>query len=187
MSVSARGVTAVVLAGGAGTRVGGADKGLMSVDGRRAVERVVQAIRPQVERVWISANRHLDTYRALGLPVLVDDMPGHAGPLAGIARALREFDGAWLATLPVDAMHFPADWIARLRAALPEADARIRVAHDGVRRQALFALYPRQLGARIIAAFDGGERAVWRAQNVCGCVDVPFAEGEAAFPNRNEC
>jgi molybdopterin-guanine dinucleotide biosynthesis protein A len=119
--------------------------------------------------------------------VLVDDDVGFAGPLAGIARALRELESGWLATVPVDALPCPRDWVARLLALPADDHPRIRVAHDGVRRQALFALYPHVVAAPIRACYLSGVRAVWRAQDACGCVELRFAEGEGAFGNRNEC
>jgi molybdopterin-guanine dinucleotide biosynthesis protein A len=185
--VAPRAITALILAGGAGRRSGGIDKGLVAIDGVRAVERCVAAMAPQVQRVWISANRHLEAYRDLGVPVLSDDAPPFQGPLAGIARALREINHDWLATVPVDAWPFPDHWVARLCAALPEHDARARVAHDGARRQALFALYPPNVARTLLAEFARGERAVWRVQDACGCIEVSFTDADVTFVNRNEC
>ena len=73
----------IVLAGGAGSRVGGADKGLLPLGGRPLVEHVLERLRPQCDRLLIVANRNLDDY-ARYAPVLHDDNEGHAGPLAGL-------------------------------------------------------------------------------------------------------
>lgn len=70
----------------------------------------------------ISANRHLSEYAALA-PVVSDRLdatgaphsePDYAGPLAGIVAALATIDTPWLACIPCDAPHLPADLVARL-------------------------------------------------------------------------
>jgi molybdopterin-guanine dinucleotide biosynthesis protein A len=94
-------VVGLILAGGAGRRLGGIDKGLMLLEGRPLVHWVAEALRPQVSRLLISANRHPEQYQQLGWPVLADAWPSsddpsrtpdqdrYQGPLAGIATALR--------------------------------------------------------------------------------------------------
>ena len=61
-------VTGLLLAGGRGLRMGGADKGLLEHHGRTLAEAVLQRLAPQVGTVLISANRNLERYAALGLP-----------------------------------------------------------------------------------------------------------------------
>ncbi|MFW6380343.1 MAG: NTP transferase domain-containing protein, partial [Halorhodospira sp.] len=78
----------MVLAGGTGRRMGGCDKGLVPLDGRPLVAHVLERLAPQVAAVRINANRHLDHYAALGVPVDGDHHPGQLGPLAGMASAL---------------------------------------------------------------------------------------------------
>ena len=55
-------VAAVILAGGQGRRMGGADKGLVEYRGRPLIEWVLEVLTPQVDELVISANRNLDTY-----------------------------------------------------------------------------------------------------------------------------
>ena len=54
-------ITAAILAGGAGTRLGGRDKGLEPLDGLLLVEHVIGALR-DVDAVLIVANRNHDAY-----------------------------------------------------------------------------------------------------------------------------
>ena len=89
-------VIGLILAGGAGQRMGGKDKGLIELKGRPLVQWVAEALRPQVKGLLISANRHRERYAELGWPVIADDRPSdqeassesYQGPLAGIAAAL---------------------------------------------------------------------------------------------------
>ncbi len=133
-------VTAAILAGGAGKRLGGRDKGLESLAGRPLIAHVIERIRPQVDDVIIVANRHLDEYAAYAR-VVADDSPGFLGPLAGIATALARCETEWLLTASVDVPQPPLDLASRLT----RTSAEVAVAHDGERRQPLFALYSTKL------------------------------------------
>src|SRR5581483_1360528 len=82
------GVTGVVLAGGRGTRMGGADKGLVELHGRPLAAHALDRLRPQVDALLISANRNHDRYAALGAPVIADASSTFDGPLAGMLAAL---------------------------------------------------------------------------------------------------
>ena len=65
-------VTGLILAGGRGERMGGADKGWVIVDGRPLIVSVVERFAPQVGHLLISANRNIERYAALG-EVVEDD------------------------------------------------------------------------------------------------------------------
>lgn len=157
----ARGVDAVILAGGAGSRAGGVDKGWVLHGGRPLVELALDRLRAEAGTVWISANRQLARYAALGAPVLAEGAPGAGGPLGGIARALAASRAEWLLSVPVDAPGFPAGLLPRL---LEEAirHGRACLAADAEREQPLFAIYPCALAPRVAAAVRAGELAVWR-------------------------
>ncbi len=176
-------VTAVILAGGAGRRVGGRDKGWLIWQDRGLVEHVFAGIAPQVGTVLISANRNLDRYRGLGAAVLPDRTPGHAGPLAGIVRAFDEIATEWLVTVPVDVPTFPADLVQRLIGAALAARADGAVAHDGERAQTLFAIYAAGVHERSRHAFDAGVRAVWEFQADSVLVSAHFDPHEFDAPD----
>ncbi|MCH2242904.1 MAG: NTP transferase domain-containing protein, partial [Aquabacterium sp.] len=111
-------VTGLLLAGGRGLRMGGADKGLLEHHGRTLAEAVLQRLAPQVGTVLISANRNLERYRQLGArhgaQVISDTVPGHPGPLAGMLAGLQHGQADWLATAACDTPQLPPDLIARL-------------------------------------------------------------------------
>ncbi|HNP04562.1 MAG TPA: NTP transferase domain-containing protein, partial [Rhodocyclaceae bacterium] len=66
------GVTGVVLAGGLGRRMGGADKGLLNFGGRPLARQVAERLAAQVDTLFINANRNRDAYAAFGYPVVAD-------------------------------------------------------------------------------------------------------------------
>lgn len=182
-------ITGLILAGGEGRRMAGADKGLLPYAGRPLVEHVLERLRPQVADVMISANRNLDTYRAYGHPVLVDvaeDHPGQfAGPLAGLHAGLRACTTPWLVCVPCDSPHLPDDLVARLYEAATAQAAALAVAATAAGMQPTFMLCRRDLLPALEAWLAAGERRVggWcRAQHA---VEVQFADA-AAFGNFND-
>lgn len=130
-------VTAVVLCGGRGSRLGGVDKGLIPLGGKALALWVAQSLARQAGTVLISANRNFSTYRAMGFEVITDRgaappldapepqcgpaQPGEFGPLGGILAALKAASTPYLAIAPCDAPLIPAMLIQRLRDALDES------------------------------------------------------------------
>jgi molybdenum cofactor guanylyltransferase len=184
---SRRSTLGLILAGGQGQRFGGLDKGLVSVAGRPFVEWAIAALAPQVQRVAISANRHLEAYASLGIPVIPDRMAGFLGPLAGIVSAMETIPSDWVLCLPCDAPMPPANLIDRLFAALENERAEIAAANDGHRIHPLHALIPNGLAASLRAYLDTGERSVlgWYRSHrlaIADCSDCPDAFANANTP-----
>ncbi|HMX17345.1 MAG TPA: molybdenum cofactor guanylyltransferase, partial [Rhodocyclaceae bacterium] len=115
---AAAGVTGLVLAGGLGRRMGGADKGLLDYAGRALVAAAIERLRPQVGTLMVNANRNGEAYAAFGFPVLADAVAGFAGPLAGLQAGLAACTTPLLVTVPCDSPDAPRDLVARLGAAL---------------------------------------------------------------------
>jgi molybdopterin-guanine dinucleotide biosynthesis protein A len=176
-------VTAAILAGGAGSRLGGRDKGLAMLAGRPLIAHVVDSLKQQSGDMLICINRNAEQYAAFAA-ICSDRTPGFHGPLAGIDAALAACRTPWLLTVPVDCPLPPMDLAQRLYDAALAADARIAVAHDGVRRQPLFAIYRRELRDDSSAAL-GNDLPVWRWQDVSGAVEVDFSDARQAFLNLN--
>lgn len=178
-------ITAVILAGGEGRRMGGEDKGLIPIAGRRMVEHVLERVVPQAERVLINANRNRAVYARLGHPVFSDEMHDFQGPLAGIATALAQLDTPLLLTVPCDSPLPPDDLAVRLYHALEREQAQIAVAHDGHRLHPVFALIRREVLPSLRAYLDAGNRKLelWFDQQPTAVVD--FADEADAFVNVN--
>jgi molybdenum cofactor guanylyltransferase len=172
-------VTAAILAGGEGRRLGGRDKGLEPLCEKSLIEHVIATLQRQAGKILLCINRNADRYAAFA-PVCSDRTTGFHGPLAGIATALVACDTAWLLTVPVDCPQPPSDLARRLHA----ADASIAVAHDGQRRQPLFALYRRELAAAAEVALTQNP-PVWRWQDEMHAIEVDFSDAPQAFINLN--
>ncbi len=178
-------ITGVILAGGAGRRMGGIDKGLQELDGQPLVQRVLVRLAPQVDSVLISANRNLERYAGFGCPVLGDTIPGYAGPLAGLQAALSRAATPLLVSAPCDSPFLPTDLVARLRAALEANHADLAVVRAGDRVHRAFCLLRRELLPGLDRFLAGGERKVglWHAS--LHLVEVSFDDEADAFDNIN--
>lgn len=186
-------VTGVILAGGRGARMGGADKGWVSWNGRFLIEHVLERLRPQVDSVVINANRNAERYGALGAAVVADgaatdaSMEAYAGPLAGMLAGLRHCAGMstahWALVVPCDAPALPPDLAARLLAAGAPA-GRAAFAVCAGRAQPVFCLLPVALLPRLDAALRGGERRPADFLRAVAACAVDF-DDPAAFANLN--
>lgn len=160
MANTASGISGGILAGGAGARFGGQDKGWVLHEGRALVEWTLDALRPQVAEVLISANRNRARYAALGVRVLEDLQPeAHEGPFAGLVQLLAAAREQWLLCVPCDALILPPDLGLRLRACADGQGADIAVLADDAGIHPTFCCLRTALAADARAAFDEGERA----------------------------
>jgi molybdopterin-guanine dinucleotide biosynthesis protein A len=177
-------VSAVILAGGQGSRMGGVDKGWVEFRGKPLVAHVLERIRSQADEILLSANRRFGDYRALGFPVLADDIPDYPGPLAGIRQALKTASHDLLLCVPCDTPFLPLDLADRLYQALVAANADIAVAECGGERQPVIFLCRREVLAALGAFMAQGGRGVGKWQSGLKQVGVAFADAEA-FRNLN--
>jgi molybdenum cofactor guanylyltransferase len=181
-------VTGLVLAGGRGTRMGGVDKGLQLHRGVPLAQYALERLRPQVGALMLNANRNLEAYRAMGVPVWPDEMAEFPGPLAGMLAGLEHCATPYLVTVPCDTPNFPADLVARLAEGLASADAEIAIAYtqesEGPRAQPVFCLMKATLRAGLKAFIDSGERKTGLFAARHGGTRVVFHD-PAAFANAN--
>ncbi|PQV51997.1 molybdenum cofactor guanylyltransferase MobA [Paraburkholderia sp. BL21I4N1] len=189
-------ITGLMLAGGRGMRMGGVDKGLQTLHGEPLAAHVLKRLAPQCGALLISANRHPDTYAALGAPfgatIVADTLPGFPGPLAGLLAGLRTARTAYLLSAPCDTPGLPADLAARLARAMDTIDANQADiatvttidAQGEVSLHPVFALLRTTLADDLAAFLDAGERKVraWYARHKT--VEVTFTD-ERAFYNIN--
>ena len=106
---------AVILAGGGARRMGGVDKALIELHGRRLIDYILERIDPQVDRIVISGRDDYGT----GLAVIGDRDDGPVGPAAGLWAAARFFADeetppVGFLTIPVDGPFAPLDLYEKL-------------------------------------------------------------------------
>jgi molybdopterin-guanine dinucleotide biosynthesis protein A len=110
-------IAALILAGGAGSRLGGADKAFVALNGRPLIAHLLARLMPQVEKIAISANGDATRFDEFSLLVLPDGPLAGKGPLAGVAAGLEwagQQGADTLITIPVDTPFIPPDLTVRL-------------------------------------------------------------------------
>jgi molybdopterin-guanine dinucleotide biosynthesis protein A len=151
-------VPGIILAGGAGRRMGGA-KAERLLAGQPLWHHVALRIAPQVSTLAINADAPLGD-----LPAVPDTLPG-LGPLSGILAAMLWAQGqgaARVLTVAVDTPFLPHDLVARLAT---QDGIAIAQTPDGL--HGTTALWPVHLSADLMQALSQGTRKVteWAASH----------------------
>ena len=137
----------LILAGGLARRMGGGDKPLTRIGGATILQRVIERMKPQCTRMILNANGDPARFADTGLPVIADDVPDFAGPLAGILAGL-EWAAAnrpnieWVASVPGDCPFLPADLLPRLHQARSDTGVPLACARSGEWRHPVVGLWP---------------------------------------------
>ena len=173
LSVSTkREVTAIVLCGGRGQRLGSVDKPLLRLGEQTLLGHVIDRLRPQVDQIVLSCARLEDPYLEFGYTV-VPDLKAGEGPLGGIVSALAEASGSWVLTTPADTPFLPRNLVEALVPACRREGASVAMAAGC--RQNLTMLFDRARAESLRAFFESGERAVhrWLDANAVPTVEFP--------------
>lgn len=146
MSETTAATLGVLLAGGLARRMGGGDKPLRTIGGRTILEHVVARLEPQCAGLIVNANGDPARFAQTGLPVVADDVPGFAGPLAGILAALdwaaaNRPELEWVASVAADTPFIPRDFVSRLHAARMAAGVPLACAESGGRTHPVNGLW----------------------------------------------
>jgi molybdopterin-guanine dinucleotide biosynthesis protein A len=179
----------LVLAGGLARRMGGGDKPLKTIGGVTILDRVLARLRPQCASVIINANGDPKRFAATGLPVVADDVPDFAGPLAGILAGLdwaaAHAPGiAYVASAPGDCPFLPRDLVARLHQARQGAKLPLACARSGEWRHPVVALWPVALrdDLREAVTNEGLRKIeVWTARHGAALADWPVVPVDPFF------
>ena len=173
----------VILAGGEGRRMGGADKALLLLAGETLLCRAISRLAPQVERLAISANGDSARFAACVLPVLADAK--RQGPLSGLLAALHwaENSGAdAVVTAPVDCPFLPADLVPRL---LFAAENGVALATSGGALHPTFGFWPVRLAAALDDFLASGAKPRVRDFAIAHGMQPANFPDDAAFANLN--
>ena len=186
-------ITGLVLAGGAGTRMGGIDKGLALHQGEPLVSHVIAKLTSSCAKLMISCNRNIEQYRRFGYTIIKDDYNNgdesipYQGPIAGIVAALPQIDTEYLLISPCDTPNIPSDLAEQLFLALSgnTIGDGIAIVHDGLRRQNLHCLiHTNQLNS-LMQFYHSGGRALKLWYENKRIVEVDFSSEVQLFTNIN--
>jgi molybdopterin-guanine dinucleotide biosynthesis protein A len=140
---------------------------------------VLRRLAPQCTRIILNANGDPARFADTGLPVIADDVPGFAGPLAGILAgldwtAMHAPDVAYLASVPGDCPFLPHDLVVRLHQARAAAGVPLACAHSGPWRHPVVGLWPVALRHDLRQALVGEELRkieLWTARHGVALAD----------------
>lgn len=171
----------LVLAGGLARRMGGGDKALIEIGGRTILDRVLTGLKPQCRNVILNANGDPARFARFGLPVVADDIPDFAGPLAGILAGLdwaaRNHSGTeWMVSVPGDCPFLPADLLSRLHEARMGAGLPLACARSGDWRHPVVGLWKVALRDDLRTALvdeDLHKIEVWTARHGVAIAEWP--------------
>jgi molybdopterin-guanine dinucleotide biosynthesis protein A len=115
--IAEKDITALILCGGAATRMGGVDKPLQMTEKAGLVlpmlDHVIATL-PANAPLLISANRSLDAYALRG-SVIKDGEQKGSGPLLGVLAGLRSAQTEWLLVCPGDMPYLELGWHEAIR------------------------------------------------------------------------
>jgi molybdopterin-guanine dinucleotide biosynthesis protein A len=156
----------IILAGGKATRMGGGDKGLKAVAGKRLIDRVIARLADQCGPMAINANGDPARFTEFGLPVLPDSLPDYPGPLAGVLAGLDWAAGLGaeaIVTVAADTPFFPTDLVTRLQAAAGQSGLALAASRDETGKlwqHPTFGLWPVALRGDLRASLRDGLRKI---------------------------
>lgn len=185
MSLDANNICTVILAGGRGSRMQGADKGLLPWRDRPLIEHVMDALDVDKSCLIISANRHLERYQQYGYPVVSDVIGDFQGPLVGILSAMRQTQRPYLLCVPCDSPQPPAHLLTRLISCLQQQQRQLALCHDGERVQPLFSLLSCSLAPQLETYLRSGRRKVQEFFSDNDAAVCDFSDQAHRFHNFN--
>lgn len=178
-----------ILAGGAGARMGGLDKGEVMLGGRPLFRFAADRLAPQARSIAVIAPQAPRWLSQIAGARWLADAPDSKGPAAGLLAALRRLreeqgEDALLLTAPIDAPFLPADLFEKLDAARRKAVAPAAIVRHAGGWHPVFGLW-RAACAGPVAEAAKTERALHRIATCIGAASCEAWAGAAQDPFAN--
>jgi molybdopterin-guanine dinucleotide biosynthesis protein A len=174
--------------------MGGGDKALLEIGGVTILDRVLACLSGQCSGIIINANGDPSRFAECGVAVVPDNVPGFAGPLAGILAGLdwlhaQDSGVEWIVSAPGDCPFLPDDLVERLHLARRRLGMGVPLAcaQSGGRTHPVVGLWPLALRDDLRRALvEEGLRKIdqWTARHTIAVADWP-AEPIDPFFNVN--
>lgn len=138
----------VIFAGGQSTRMGGTEKAMLPLGGKPMLARVIDRLRPQVDRLLLSANGDPQRFSAFAVAVERDQIG--EGPLAGLLAGMRWSEknlpeAKFIVSVAADTPFFPADLVERLSEGCGRDENTVALAASSAGTHPVFGLWPVKL------------------------------------------
>lgn len=178
-------ISSIILSGGRASRMSGVDKGLVQLQQKPLIAHVIARLNPQVDEIFINANREIVQYQAFALPVLQDEIAEFIGPLAGFSLGLQHAKHEYVLTVPCDSPLLPLDLAQRLYSSMAASRMDIAVASSAGNTHPVFCLMKKTVLPSLLAYIESGERKVSIWQKSLKYVEVDFSDCGDGFINLN--
>lgn len=178
-------ISAIILAGGRGRRMGNRNKGLINWKGRPLISSVIDRISPQVDDITINCNQHISEYQKLGFPVIKDTLEEFQGPLAGIQASLKLAKHEYCLICPCDTPNLPADLVKSLLEALHKYNSDVAYPVSMHQNHYIPVLMKTHLASSLNTYLATGKRSIHGWYNDLKTETVDFSSNENAFLNVN--
>jgi molybdenum cofactor guanylyltransferase len=178
-------ISAVILAGGNATRMGGANKGLVKLANTPLIAFVIYKISRMADEVMISANRDIAEFEAFGYPVLADQIRDAnnkqkgsdlIGPLAGLHAGLSAAKYDYVLCAPCDMPNLPNNVAQRLLTQLQLSKADIAVVKTDGDVIPVLCLCRKSVLPSLTAYINQGGRKVSSWQKSCAYIEVDLSD-----------
>lgn len=179
-------ISAVILAGGQGKRMGGVDKGLQLLQGKPLIQHILLRLTPQISQISINANRNQTDYAQYGYPVFTDELTGFQGPLSGMLTGLNYANTDYVLFVPCDCPYLPFNLTEKLISAVQKSNVFIAYANDGERQHPTFCLIAQQMRQPLQQYLAQGQRKILQFFHQQQAIAVDFSEQKYAFTNINQ-
>jgi molybdopterin-guanine dinucleotide biosynthesis protein A len=123
--VSKEKISALILSGGQGRRLGYKNKGLIHWQGAKLIEHVINCINQQVDQIVISCNQNQDIYQTLGFQLCQDENEHHEGPISGINSSTALIKHPLVLVCACDTPKLPSNLVTTLVSSLSRYNADI--------------------------------------------------------------
>lgn len=159
-------IPAVILAGGAGARMGGVDKCLLPIGGQAILSRILSTLSSQTQNVCLNINGDSKRFHEFKVPIITDAYSPPIGPIGGLHSSYQSIkernpNAQWMLTVTGDSPFIPEDLIAKL---LQHTDENTDVVFckSGNRDHFAIALWSLTLEPQLQTFIDKGNRSMGR-------------------------
>ena len=180
--INAADITALLLCGGKGARLGGQDKPLLSLGSDKIIDHLLTRLKPQTGEIVISCSRNVARYEAYESRIVVDEAPDE-GPLGGLQSAFKAVNTEWALTCPGDIPFLTSELVTRL--SLDAERQGVAVPFADNERQNLCLLINRKRRNELVAFYAQGGRAVKRWLDIASIQSTDLSELGSSFFNVN--
>ncbi|MFT6757980.1 MAG: molybdopterin-guanine dinucleotide biosynthesis protein A [Chitinophagales bacterium] len=175
----------IILAGGEGQRMGGADKGLMQWHDKPLIQHIIERLDPQVDEIIISCNRNIEQYKSFGYACIKDSTDDFLGPLSGIASCVESSNHDSVLLCPCDTPLIPLNLRQHLEKTMQQSGANAVIARDNYNQHYSHALLTKEFAKTANQQLSAKRKSLRAWYETTNWQYADFNDQAKAFTNIN--